>query len=87
MKSKGFTLIELMIVVAIIAGLSGSIMGKIIVLLVRRTARFTRSSQQLYFVLGCALLVAPCSCKFKNQSPGFDLLMSTDWEAIFAPKK
>jgi len=36
---------------------------------------------------GCALLVAPCSCKFKNQSPGFDLLMSTDWEAIFAPKK
>lgn len=32
---------------------------------------------------GCALLVAPCSCKFKIQSPGFDLLISNDWEAIF----
>ncbi len=32
---------------------------------------------------GCAVLVAPCSCKFKFQSPGFDLLMSVDWNAIF----
>ena len=35
---------------------------------------------------GCAILVAPCSCKFKIQSPGFDLLMSTDWNAIFEKK-
>ncbi len=30
-----------------------------------------------------ATLVAPCSCKFKFQSPGFDLLMTADWNAIF----
>ena len=35
---------------------------------------------------GAGLLVAPCSCKFKIQSPGFDLLISTDWEAIFQKK-
>jgi hypothetical protein len=35
---------------------------------------------------GCSLLVAPCSCKFKVQSPGFDLLISTDWEAMFQKK-
>ena len=31
----------------------------------------------------CGVLVAPCSCKFKFQSPGFDLLISTDWESFF----
>ncbi len=31
----------------------------------------------------CGMLVAPCSCKFKFQSPGFDLLMSVDWNALF----
>ena len=30
-----------------------------------------------------ATLIAPCSCKFKFQSPGFDLLMIADWSAIF----
>jgi hypothetical protein len=28
-------------------------------------------------------LVAPCSCKFKFQSPGFDLLLIADWNTIF----
>jgi len=36
---------------------------------------------------GCGFLVQACSCKVKVQSPGFDLLLSTDWDAIFAPKK
>jgi hypothetical protein len=35
---------------------------------------------------GCAMLVAPCSCKFKFQSPGFDLLLTMDWDAIFEKK-
>jgi hypothetical protein len=30
----------------------------------------------------CRVLIAPCSCKVKEQSPGFDLLLSADWEGI-----
>lgn len=33
------------------------------------------------------MIVAPCSCKFKFQSPGYDLLISTNWEMIFDKKK
>lgn len=29
---------------------------------------------------GCRILIAPCSCKVKAQSAGFDLLMAMDWD-------
>jgi hypothetical protein len=32
----------------------------------------------------CGFLVGPCSCIFKDQNPGFDLLMSMDWDAALA---
>ena len=35
----------------------------------------------------CGVLTGPCSCKFKYQSPGFDLLISTNWESIFEKGK
>ncbi len=28
----------------------------------------------------CTFMVGPCSCQVKNQNPGFDLLLSHDWE-------
>jgi hypothetical protein len=34
----------------------------------------------------CAFLVGPCSCKVKFQNPGFDLLISTDWDAALEGK-
>jgi hypothetical protein len=35
----------------------------------------------------CGVLIGPCSCKFKFQSPGFDLLISTNWESLFEKGK
>ena len=32
----------------------------------------------------CAFMVGPCSCQVKNQNPGFDLLLSHDWESVTA---
>lgn len=29
----------------------------------------------------CTFMVGPCSCQVKNQNPGFDLLLSHDWES------
>ena len=29
-------------------------------------------------------LVGPCSCQVKNQNPGFDLLLSADWETLLS---
>jgi hypothetical protein len=30
-------------------------------------------------------LVGPCSCQVKEQNPGFDLLLSADWQTIVGP--
>ncbi len=32
----------------------------------------------------CTFMVGPCSCQVKNQNPGFDLLLSHDWESAVA---
>lgn len=32
----------------------------------------------------CTFIVGPCSCQVKNQNPGFDLLLSHDWESATA---
>ena len=29
----------------------------------------------------CSFIAGPCSCQVKGQNPGFDLLMSVDWDA------
>jgi hypothetical protein len=31
-----------------------------------------------------AFLVGPCSCEIKEQNPGFDLLLSADWDGLLA---
>jgi hypothetical protein len=31
----------------------------------------------------CSFAVGPCSCQVKAMNPGFDLLMSADWMAVF----
>ena len=30
----------------------------------------------------CQFLAGPCSCQVKNQNPGVDMLMATDWDAL-----
>lgn len=30
----------------------------------------------------CQFLAGPCSCQVKNQNPGVDLLMTTDWDSL-----
>jgi hypothetical protein len=32
----------------------------------------------------CTFMTGPCSCQVKNQNPGFDLLLSHDWEQAVA---
>lgn len=32
----------------------------------------------------CSFMTGPCSCQVKNQNPGFDLLLSHDWEQAVA---
>ena len=45
-------------VVALFAGLSGSIMSKIILALLPRIASFTKTRQMIFFILGCAFVVS-----------------------------
>jgi hypothetical protein len=33
-----------------------------------------------------AFLAGPCSCEVKEQNPGFDLLLATDWDGLLAEK-
>lgn len=32
----------------------------------------------------CQFMAGPCSCQVKNQNPGFDLLINSDWDAAVA---
>ncbi len=35
----------------------------------------------------CSFIAGPCSCQVKGQNPGFDLLMSVDWDGAIGDKK
>jgi hypothetical protein len=32
----------------------------------------------------CQFMAGPCSCQVKNQNPGFDLLIDSDWDSVVA---
>jgi hypothetical protein len=32
----------------------------------------------------CQFIAGPCSCQVKNQNPGFDLLINSDWDNVVA---
>lgn len=37
--------------------------------------------------LASRFIIGPCSCQVKNQNPGFDLLMATDWDTRIGKNK
>ena len=57
-----------------------------------------RGARQLYALVGkgiaphtigaaCSFIAGPCSCQVKGQNPGFDLLMSVDWDNAVGDNK
>lgn len=84
-NSQSYSILFGVIVVAVIAGLAGSIMSKVILAILKWKATFTRNRQIIFYILFCGLLVAAAGYFIDEKAVGSGKDIMTD--ALFTNNK
>jgi len=84
-NSQSYTILFWVIIVAVIAGLMGSIMSRLILAILKWKATFTRNRQFIFYIIACGLLVAAAGYFIDAKAIGSGKEVMTD--ALFTNNK